>query len=79
MPDDVPKFTKSPTMKVTKPKDKKKADRMTSDMAAPVTEAPKSCAPTPGSFDYEQGAFAFGEEKTSFHQINVTEKEILRK
>ncbi|KAL4235534.1 Laminin subunit alpha-2 [Mactra antiquata] len=74
MPEDIIPVTKSSK------KDKSTDNDMVSDetIAVPTTPGPTSCAAYNNYYDYENDAYAFGEEENSFNQINVSQKEIAR-
>ncbi|XP_052775570.1 laminin subunit alpha-2-like [Mya arenaria] len=69
----------APVIKPTKQSKTKPEEKMASDMAVPATEGPTPCAKLDNDFKFETDAFTFGETEVSFHQVNVSRKEISRK
>lgn len=77
----MPEKREKSSMKTTSLPESTTSEEMVSDEAPsiPTTPGSTSCAANPGLFDYVAEAFTFGEEDTSFNQINVTKKEVLRR
>jgi len=73
------KETKTDVVKPTKVTKTKPANKMVSDMAVAATEGPTPCAADSVTMTPEDDAFTFGETEISYHQVNVSSKEVQRK